>query len=64
MSEIRVDIDELLEKITSMKEDDYATALLEISSDNYCSELLLSAVSFESEDPISYGSIPETDDEL
>lgn len=64
MSKIRVDIDDLCEKLDAMKEDDYVTVELEIAEDEYSSELLVSAVSFEDEDPIGYGSVCETSDEI
>lgn len=64
MSKIRVDIDELSEKLDAMREDDFVTAELEIEEDNYDSELKVSAVSFEYDDPISYGVVPEVSDEL
>jgi hypothetical protein len=64
MSKIRVDIDELSEKLGEMKEDDYVTAELEIVFDDYSSELKLSAVSFESDEPVDFGTICEADDEL
>ena len=47
MSKIRVDIDELSEKLDAMREDDFVTAELEIEEDNYDSELKVSDVSFE-----------------
>jgi hypothetical protein len=47
-----------------MKEDDYVTAELEIVEDDYSSELAISAVSFEEDEPISYGTVYQTDDEL
>ena len=64
MAKIRVDIDELCDKLDAMKEDDYVTAELEILEDDYSNELALYAVSFEEEDPVSYGIVCETDDEL
>lgn len=64
MSKIRVDIDELTDKLEAMKEEDYVTAELEIVEDLYASELVLSAVSFEEAEPISFGTIAQTDDEL
>lgn len=64
MNKIKVDIDELMERLTEMKEDDYITVELEIISDRYDSELQLNAVSFESDNPVDYGSIAETSDEL
>lgn len=64
MNKIKVDIDELMERLNEMKEDDYITVELEIISDRYDSELQLNAVSFESDNPVDYGSIAETSDEL
>lgn len=64
MNKIKVDIDELMERLNEMKEDDYITVELEIISDSYDSELQLNAVSFESDNPVDYGSIAETSDEL
>lgn len=64
MSKIRVDIDELADKLEAMKEDDYVTTELEIETNGYDSELLISAVSFEENEPISYGSVYEASDEI
>lgn len=64
MSKIKVDIDDLIDRLNEMKEDDYVTTELEIVEDNYDCELRLSAVSFESDEPIDYGLIAETSDEL
>lgn len=64
MSKIRVDIDDLTEKLEAMKEDDYVTAELEILEDSYTSELVVAAVSFEEDTPISYGTVCQTDDEI
>jgi hypothetical protein len=64
MSKIRVDIDDLCDKLEAMKEDDYVTVELEILEDDYSSELEVSAVSFEESEPISYGTVCQVDDEL
>lgn len=64
MSKIRVDIDDLCDKLEAMKEDDYVTAELEIIEDDYSAELAVSAVSFEETEPISYGTVCQVDDEL
>jgi hypothetical protein len=64
MQRIRVDIDELSEKLELMKEDDYVTTELEINDDEYTPELLISAVSFDEEEPISYGTLNEVSEEL
>lgn len=64
MTKIRVDIDDLYDKLEAMREDDYVTAELEILEDDYSSELAVSAVSFEEDEPISYGTVCQADDEL
>lgn len=64
MPKIIVDIDELMDKLEAMIEDDYETVELSINEDGYDSELELLAVSLENEEPISYGTILETKDEL
>ena len=64
MAKIIVDIDELIDKLDAMTEDDFVQAILEISEDEYTSELVLSAVSIDEDEPISYGSIPEASEDL
>ena len=64
MAKIRVDVDDLCYKLEAMKEDDYVTVELEIIEDDYSSELAVSAVSFEEDEPISYGTVCQVDDEL
>lgn len=60
---IRVDIEELVEKLEAMLEDNYVTVELDIEDDEYLNELHVSAVSFET-DPLSYGSLTEVEEEL
>ena len=64
MSKIVIDIDELADKLESMREDDYVLAEIEIEDDGYDKVMNISAVSFDSDEPLSYGSIYETSDEL
>jgi hypothetical protein len=64
MAKIIVDIDELIDKLDAMTEDDFVQAILEISEDEYTSELVLSAVSIDEDEPISYGSIPEASEDF
>lgn len=64
MTKIRVDVDDLCDKLEAMKEDNYVTVELEIIEDDYSSELAVSAVSFEEDEPISYGTVCQVDDEL
>lgn len=64
MAKIKVDIDELMDRLTEMKEDDYETTELEIDEDVYDTKLNVSAVSFDSDEPIDYGSISETTEEF
>lgn len=64
MTKIRVDVDELYDKVSAMREDDCSVAELEIIEDDYSSELQLSAVILDEDTPISYGSICQTDIEM
>lgn len=64
MGKIRVDIDELVERLQEMQKDDYATVELEITSEKFANELVISAVSFEYDEPIPYGTLGESEDEL
>lgn len=64
MDSIRVSVDDLLSKLQSMYDDGYATVELTLNSDGYESEIEVKAVSFDSEDPIDYGIVPEIDDEF
>lgn len=54
---IRVNIDDLIEKLEAMKEDDYVTAVLTIKSDEYDEEMDVAAFSVEDDSLVSYGSI-------
>lgn len=64
MAKIVVDVEELIDKLDEMIEDDYTDVLLEIDEDDYTSELHVSAVSLEDEEPISYGTIYESTEDL
>lgn len=65
MYKIKVDIDELLDKLEEVKNDDFATVELTIDTDDDgYKELLVSAVSFDEDEPINYGIIGENEDEL
>lgn len=64
MDSIRVSVDDLLSKLQSMYDDGYATVELTLNRDGYESEIEVKAVSFDSEDPIDYGIVPEIDDEF
>lgn len=61
---INIDIEELIEKLQAMLNDDYATAQLEISTERFGSELKVSAVSFEYDEPIHYGTVREVEGEI
>lgn len=65
MNKIRVDIDELVDKLEEVKNDDFATVELTIDTDDDgYKELLVSAVSFDEDEPINYGIVGENEDEL
>ena len=61
---ITVDIDDILDKLYAIKEDDFSTVKLELVGDEYSQELSISAISFDSESPIGYGTVMETSEEI
>lgn len=61
---IRVDIDELMDKLDAMKEDDFVTAELTINSDGYESEIELYAVGIEEDERVSYGVVEGQSDDF
>lgn len=68
MAKIRVDIDELMAKLDEIKCDDYASVELEISEDEDDTEdgkeLMISAVTFDEDEPIGYGVVGELLDDM
>lgn len=54
---IKIDIDELADKLDSMREDDYVSAELKITSDGYDSEMEVVAVGIDEDERVSYGKI-------
>jgi len=61
---IRVDIDDLKQKISDAEEDGYVTVELSIESDGYCMELGFRAIGLDGEEPMDYGRISECTDEI
>jgi len=62
---IRVDIEDLINKLECVKEDDFSTVELEIDNNSgMYRQLNIKAVSMMYEDPIEYGAIGESDIEL
>jgi len=67
MAKIRVDIDELIGKLEEIKNDYYVTVELDIQDDEegvFGKELVVGAVTFEDDEPIGYGVIAETEEEI
>lgn len=64
MDSIRVDIEELLDKLNSMLEDNYVTVNLKIKDDGYTKELEIDAVTLDDEENASYGTLAEIEDEI
>ena len=54
---VKVDIDELMEKLDAMREDDFVTVEIAFSSNGYESEIELTAVGIDDDEKISYGKI-------
>ena len=61
---IRLDIDDVLEKLEAMKEDDFVTVELTIDSDGYSTEIELCALGIDEEENISYGRLEDLGEEL
>lgn len=61
---IRVDIDELAEKLDAMREDDFVTAELTLKSNGYESEIEVYAVGIEEDERVSYGKIEGQSDDF
>lgn len=56
---IRVDIDELVDKLESMRDDDYVSAEITITSDGYDSEMEIFAVGIDEDENLSYGKLED-----
>lgn len=63
---IKVDIEELIERLSQMVEDGFVTAELTLITSNYIDDtsLKLSAVDISQEDNIDYGEIRSISDEF
>lgn len=59
---IRIDIDELTDKLEAMREDDYVSAEIVITSDGYDSEMEVIAVGIDEEERVSYGKLESIGD--
>lgn len=59
MDKIKVDIEELIEILSAVKEDEFATVELCINTGDYTSDYTLSvkAIGLEEEDGIDYGEL-------
>ena len=64
MCKIKVDIEDLMSRLQEMVNDDYATAQLEITGGSFSNELNISAISFEYDEPIPYGTLGEAEEEI
>ena len=63
-STIKVDLNDLIQKLKLIDEDGYSSVIVEIESDEYSNELRLSAQSIEDEEPIEYGTVAEETDDF
>lgn len=63
---IRVDIEELMEKLKEMQEDDFTTVELTINTSNYYDDftLALRAVDISDNNNVEYGEIMNISDEF
>ena len=61
---IFVNVDELIDKLEAIKEDEFSTVKISLETEGYSNVLSLEVVSIDSDEPISYGSIYESTDEI
>lgn len=61
---IKVDIDELMDKLDAMREDDFVTVEIAFNSNGYDSEIELTAVGIDEDEKISYGKIEGQNDDF
>ena len=61
---VKVDIDELMDKLEAMREDDFVTVEIAFSSNGYEDEIELSAVGIDEDEKISYGKIEGLNDDF
>lgn len=59
VSSIAVSIDDLMDKINSIQEDEHEAVVINVIEDDYTKELEILAVSNETDEPISYGTLEE-----
>ena len=64
MNTIKVDLDDLMQKIKLVEEDGYLSVIIGIQDDGYGSELVISAQGIDDDEPIDYGAIPEESDDF
>lgn len=61
---IFINVDELIDKLEAIKEDEFSTVKISLETEGYSNVLSLEVVSIDSDEPISYGSIDESTDEI
>lgn len=66
MSSIRVDIDDLVNRLNDMLNDDYSIVELVIEEDEYYSNSVLSikAIDISNDDNVDYGELSDISDEF
>lgn len=64
MSKIKVDVDELIERLTEIRQDEFVIAELEIEESAYDCEMQIRAIGLDDEETTDYGSISEVTDEI
>lgn len=66
MAKVRVDIDELMEKLTEMKDEGYVTSEIEVAEGDTEAEneLGLSAIDIENDEPVHFGSLSNLESDM
>ena len=62
MNKIKVDLDELLDKLEQVKDEDYATVEIEISDETYDRNLVIRAIGLDVDDKDDFLMVSEIED--
>jgi len=64
MVNVKVDLDDIIQKLNLAQEDGCTQVILDILGDDYVSELGIRGINPDSDDILEYGSVSVLDDDL
>lgn len=64
MSKIKVDVDELIERLQEVRQDEFVIVELDIEESSYDCEMHIRAIGLDDTETTDYGEISEVNDEL